>query len=238
MDASPLGGLPAEIRNNIYDLVLLSEDPIQVTCEAAATPGAPRRYKFLPGLLATCKQICSESEQIFFKRNTFNVNIAPRPAKIDFRPYCDEAHALWAFLNGLKRSRFPTPKHITLRISRSFGRISARDSQYFNGAETCHQLNEIEKFTIGWRIEKVECVIESSWGFTATPEIANIDMRNVRGSIRAAFDAFEEKYENGWVSCQAETVLASFHWKVLRCLNDTCEAREQKRIAAQKMSAK
>ncbi|KAF2214294.1 hypothetical protein CERZMDRAFT_83024 [Cercospora zeae-maydis SCOH1-5] len=145
MDASPFGSFPAEIRNNIYERVLLSENPIPVTCKAAATPGAPRKYKYLPGLLAICKRIRSECEQTFFKRNTFDLSLAPRPAKIDFTPYRDEAHALWAFLHGLQRSRFPTPKHITTRISRIFGHISALASLSFTGGEICHQLNEIEK---------------------------------------------------------------------------------------------
>ncbi|GIZ38688.1 hypothetical protein CKM354_000209500 [Cercospora kikuchii] len=230
MDSSPFGTLPAEIRNDIYELVLLSEEPILVHCEAAATPGVPRKYRYLPGLIATCKQIRRESEQIFFKRNTFHVSIAPRPAKIEFAPYRDEAHAFWAFLNGVQRIGFSTPKHITVKISRSYSQLGTSIGPYFQGAEIRHLLLEIEKFTLGRGIEKVECEIESTWGFTATRESTIIGMNNMSRSAISGFAAYLEKYPLGYLAYHPDGIVCHFHWKVLKTLSIACAAREKKRL--------
>ncbi|PIB00785.1 hypothetical protein CB0940_02163 [Cercospora beticola] len=233
MDSSPFGTLPAELRNDIYELVLLSEEPILVHCEAAATPGVPRKYRYLPGIIATCKQVRNECEQIFFKRNTSQVGISPRPAKIELTPYRDEAHALWAFLNGLQRVHFSMPKHITFKISRSYSQLSCSISQHFQGAEIRHLLYEIEKFTLGRQIEKVECEIESTWGITATHESTVIDMNNMSHSAITGFGAFLDKYPSGTRAYHPDSIVCHFHWKVMKNLSVACEAREEKRLAKQ-----
>ena len=58
---SPLLNLSAELRNQIYTLVLVEDTAIH------AHGGSLGR----PGLLRTCKQIEAEASQVFFAYNTF-----------------------------------------------------------------------------------------------------------------------------------------------------------------------
>ena len=85
MDHSPLGKLPAELRNKIYELTLRSEEDICLT-QRPETNISLRRYQqqvpacdessraYVPNLLAltqTCKRLRAESHIIFFNINSF-----------------------------------------------------------------------------------------------------------------------------------------------------------------------
>ena len=62
---SPLLDLPAEIRNTIYMLVVVEEEPVQGT--KGKLP--------LTALLRTCQQIRAEAAQIYFTNNSFTITI-------------------------------------------------------------------------------------------------------------------------------------------------------------------
>lgn len=77
-------GIPQEIRDMIYDHVLIAKSPILIwghTCRAGgvAIPGA--------GLLRACKQIHIEAEQFLYKTNTFIL-------RFDFRAKLAPLYAL------------------------------------------------------------------------------------------------------------------------------------------------
>ncbi|KAK4544202.1 hypothetical protein LTR36_004412 [Oleoguttula mirabilis] len=65
---SPLLALAPELRNMIYRSVLISADPIDISCEDAATP---------PAILATCRQIKEEATSIYYGENTFSATEPP-----------------------------------------------------------------------------------------------------------------------------------------------------------------
>lgn len=95
-DASPLFGLPGELRNRyielyfimqrgltlrrIYRLVLLEQDAIQVVDAGYARPG----------LLTTCQQIANESTAMYYEENKFDVRAW------DYNP-----HSLYNFVRGI-----------------------------------------------------------------------------------------------------------------------------------------
>ena len=63
---------PAEIRNNIYEMTLISpNDRIQVTHEFKT-----------PGLLSVCRQIRQEAIQIYWLQNKFEVKVVDLDIKI------------------------------------------------------------------------------------------------------------------------------------------------------------
>ncbi|KAK5112292.1 hypothetical protein LTR85_011564 [Meristemomyces frigidus] len=59
---SQLLALPPELRNIIYRCVLVSDTPINISCEASITP---------PTLLDTCRRIREEAISIYYHENTF-----------------------------------------------------------------------------------------------------------------------------------------------------------------------
>ncbi|KAF2773404.1 hypothetical protein EJ03DRAFT_323901 [Teratosphaeria nubilosa] len=61
----PLLELPAEMRNDIYRLVLVKNEPVQVRAQDSSTPA----------LLRTCRQIREEATSIFREENTFTLVI-------------------------------------------------------------------------------------------------------------------------------------------------------------------
>ena len=68
MESSPLARLPPELRNTIYEMVVLEEDPIDIEADQT-TLAFP-----IPGLLRTCSQLCAEASSIFYGRNIFVVS--------------------------------------------------------------------------------------------------------------------------------------------------------------------
>lgn len=74
MDLSPFSKISAELRNQIYELVLVHEIPIIITADDYSSD--LRTTSLLPGshaiaLLRTCKQISNESTALFYGNNTF-----------------------------------------------------------------------------------------------------------------------------------------------------------------------
>lgn len=74
-------GLPAELRNHIYNFALTQAHEIKV-CE--------NRHNTEPGLLRTCRQIRKESSSIFRKDNEFNLAI------FDFKLAPQPNHWIWS----------------------------------------------------------------------------------------------------------------------------------------------
>ncbi|KAK4544193.1 hypothetical protein LTR36_004403 [Oleoguttula mirabilis] len=60
---SPLLKLAAELRNNIYELVLIADSPIDTRDKKAAK---------VPALLSTCKHMRYEAAAIYYGQNTFS----------------------------------------------------------------------------------------------------------------------------------------------------------------------
>ncbi|KAK4554392.1 hypothetical protein LTR86_008600 [Recurvomyces mirabilis] len=76
MDGSPLGRLPPELRNYIYELVLQVSKPIHVRCtDLNNTRGFGASIAFT----TTCRAIRSESLGIFYAVNTFTLHTTYMP---------------------------------------------------------------------------------------------------------------------------------------------------------------
>ncbi|KAK3720782.1 hypothetical protein LTR37_003445 [Vermiconidia calcicola] len=80
MDRSPLARLPAETRNQIYELALTIPDVItleedRVTGCWKRTTGHKYQAKNLLGLAEACEQLSRECTQLFFTVNTFELRI-------------------------------------------------------------------------------------------------------------------------------------------------------------------
>ena len=82
MENSPFGKLPAEVRNQIYDLVLICDHPIEVTIKNSHhrkhADDNPKQFDderkpagYPTGIRTTCKQILLESAKMFYAANTF-----------------------------------------------------------------------------------------------------------------------------------------------------------------------
>ncbi|KAI7264297.1 hypothetical protein KC345_g8872 [Hortaea werneckii] len=78
MDKSPLSKLAAEIRNEIYELVLCPSDGIHIglvegTVAAVKLAHPPPEQKIC-SLLATCKAIRKECRSMFYETNVFQID--------------------------------------------------------------------------------------------------------------------------------------------------------------------
>ena len=80
MDASPLAKLPPELRNNIYEEVLLQEDAIKLTFKPAEDENVKsrvvlctRRQNEFLALTLTCKPLRRETHDLFFALNSFEI---------------------------------------------------------------------------------------------------------------------------------------------------------------------
>lgn len=87
VEDSLLGRLPAELRNTIYELVLVSAKPINVMVRdqylhyfQQPVPNPPPASP--TALIQTCKTIAAESRLIFYSSNTFRLHAAPTPAPL------------------------------------------------------------------------------------------------------------------------------------------------------------
>jgi len=78
MDASPLARLPAELRVEIYELVLELRRPITLSAGREGklyrnTDDDTEEYIHILGVTETCKAICSEAAKIFYAVNSFTI---------------------------------------------------------------------------------------------------------------------------------------------------------------------
>lgn len=76
MEGSPLGGLPAELRNTIFYAALVQEGPIPIRRRSdnrSTRTRHHRRHVPLAALLQTCQQIKSEATAMFYTLDTFLV---------------------------------------------------------------------------------------------------------------------------------------------------------------------
>lgn len=86
MDASPLGRLPAELRNRIYELVLtlpttIEIDPTIPNDKRSKASSLLRSRPNVFALVKTCRQVHSESNLMIYANNTFDFSNVARPAK-------------------------------------------------------------------------------------------------------------------------------------------------------------
>ena len=74
---SPFLNLPAEIRNIIYDLVLVKAKPISVTdSQSVHTPAGIKRGVKQPSLLRVCRAIRAETLSVFYSGNNFTIGLS------------------------------------------------------------------------------------------------------------------------------------------------------------------
>lgn len=67
MDNSPLMRLPPELRNRIYDLVVIESQPITISIRKRRF-GTPMRP---PALLHNCRQLRAEASPVYYSSNIF-----------------------------------------------------------------------------------------------------------------------------------------------------------------------
>lgn len=165
MESSPLGSLPGELRNEIYRLALCEKEPIEVECQAATYPGVPRRYRFLPGLLVTCKQARAEASEVYLADNTFKLQINPSAATQLLRLGQDDARHFWAFLAHLRCAGLPPPSNIVVYIRRIYSDVKARADRSMYAREVADQLYEITQLAVRDAPgSRVVCRLQASWG--------------------------------------------------------------------------
>ncbi|KAK3686761.1 hypothetical protein LTR37_019511 [Vermiconidia calcicola] len=74
MDNSPLRTLPAELRNNIYELVLYRPECIAISKENGRLQlQSEHQFEHITALTATCSEIRGEASPIFFAINRFKL---------------------------------------------------------------------------------------------------------------------------------------------------------------------
>lgn len=76
MEKSPLARLHPELRNAIYDEVLVQEHPISVSSRTWLYDG--ERRPALAALLQTCRRIRDEAKGIFYSVNSFLITTISR----------------------------------------------------------------------------------------------------------------------------------------------------------------
>lgn len=76
MDSSPLLRLPAELRNRIYELVLVSPEP-------ATIAGRKNYFSSSPQILRTCRQINNEATAILYSDNVAICRVDDISASLD-----------------------------------------------------------------------------------------------------------------------------------------------------------
>lgn len=86
MDHSPLGALPAEMRNDIYHLTFTNAEPVRLQLHTVETGGyhlklAGERDKNVLALLATCKQAMKEAEPIAWDQVRFEIHASADDAQ-------------------------------------------------------------------------------------------------------------------------------------------------------------
>ena len=86
MSAARLLSLPAELRNCIYEHVLIDREPISLYFTHPADPIAQSCSG--PALLHTCRQIRAEATQMYYSKNLFVV-------KTWHAPNCDAVLKAW-----------------------------------------------------------------------------------------------------------------------------------------------
>ncbi|KAK5117810.1 hypothetical protein LTR85_008785 [Meristemomyces frigidus] len=127
MDNSPLGKVPPELRNNIFDLVLLP--PPDTSINMLASPyGLPKpsrdskaHLRDALALMATCKQIRQESSTTFYGANDFFIDVSEgrrENCQADLRrAIASESRMMCRWLDGLG----PNAAHLR-NITIYFGR--------------------------------------------------------------------------------------------------------------------
>lgn len=192
MENSLLGTLPAEMRNTIWSLVLCDPEPVRVELPKSLFSPERHKYRYLPGLLASCKQARDEGRQMFLASNTFQLETPSRPASVCTPPNLDEGVRLRAFLHHLDRAGLPPPASLVIRIRRSYSGVSVRDSPLPYGREMPQQLREVIVLTAHAGIPNVVCRLETSFGFSAV-RTADISMGDFRRSARSEIERLEQE---------------------------------------------
>jgi hypothetical protein len=74
--------LRAEIRNTVYELLFVRDEPIPLFLDNPQDLGQWHHLVNGVQLLATCRQVCTEATPILYARNTFLIQSCPYdPAK-------------------------------------------------------------------------------------------------------------------------------------------------------------
>ncbi|PPJ51503.1 hypothetical protein CBER1_07969 [Cercospora berteroae] len=114
MENSLLGKLPAELRNNIYKFVLEAEKPLVICSQSRNLNTATQ-----PSLTRVCRQIRSETLEIFYHSNTFIAEIETYSettwSKAD--GVTDRADQIEKWFNCTTRKHYTTIHDLQLEIA-------------------------------------------------------------------------------------------------------------------------
>ena len=143
--ACPLLQLPAELRNEIWQLALVRDEPIRIF-----HPGMGARLE--PALLATCKQIRNEAQDMLYSENTFEGHCSIEA--IRSLPNKPTSLLRWLGKIGDKRARMIKRLVVTL-FNGSSRRLDARSTRvrHFT-ARSALQLFE----SCGLKLEAIQIV--------------------------------------------------------------------------------
>ena len=107
--------LPGELRNQIYELSLVTRKRINILCFASLTGfrRPEQKLRLSSALLRTCKQVQDEGEKVLYGLNTFTITVSTRPSLVQA---CNRKEAeLSRTLNSdvlclTDRAKFENPK--------------------------------------------------------------------------------------------------------------------------------
>lgn len=113
MDKSPFKKLSAELRNNIYELVLSSPDPICISVDTD-------EYASMSAITRVCRQIRNESVLLYHSVNSFVYNFGHNPLRESLRgpyPALEQYTAhIGNWLTVKPREHLQAMKSLTLKV--------------------------------------------------------------------------------------------------------------------------
>ena len=100
--------LPAELRNRIYDLAAVLDEPIDLRMLTYwAADGSSRTMLAEPSITAVCRLVREESLPVFYTRNTFT-------HKFDLGNSANDYASLCAYLHTLGKDRCKMLRHFEI----------------------------------------------------------------------------------------------------------------------------
>lgn len=186
MDCSPLNRLPAELRNEIYELVLTAPGPIFTRYSYKDDNWiCDMRFKYgnLLAITQTCKRIHTECEGVFFSLNTFEITTMPNEIFMSWLSF--RKHFLMTYVRSPRLVVFSFPPIDKSRTYRSLG-------SFFHEEQSTR--NESLKALINFRslcAEQSECHFELQFSL---PDIGDLPLRLSAKDLNLAWDEKLAKY--------------------------------------------
>ncbi|GIZ43786.1 hypothetical protein CKM354_000700000 [Cercospora kikuchii] len=133
--------LPGELRNNIYEIALLQDEPIQIDLTRPSTSQTASSSIF--SLLQTCKQIRSEARDLIYD-NTFEFITAIHQSQEPINN--NSLHRLRKICQTQSQSHQPSPKFRQIKIcldrSLPFENVAHHIGMLFRASEPLRELQK------------------------------------------------------------------------------------------------